>query len=117
MAASSRSFATQFDFKLRRLGFHHPLHRDSNNVSEFRKRRRVNFEGERVGVSRISCCCSDSVLPIRRATEIVKSVEKSDEWRFGSKKVRRRVRIQASPALPFASPQYDFIGFFYFLWK
>ncbi|XP_015884176.1 protein EARLY STARVATION 1, chloroplastic [Ziziphus jujuba] len=110
MAASSRGFATQLDFKLRRLGFHHPLHRDNNNVSAFRKRRRVNFEGDRVVVSRISCCCSDSVLPIRRATGTGKSVEKSDEWRFDSKKIRRSVRIQASPALPFASPQSLFIS-------
>ncbi|KAF3446882.1 hypothetical protein FNV43_RR12062 [Rhamnella rubrinervis] len=103
MAAGSRGFATQFDFKLRRLGFQFPPHHNSN-VSDFRKRRRVSFERDRLGVSRISCCCSDSVLPIRRARS-AKSVEKTEEWRLDPKKIRRRVRIQASSALPFASPR------------
>ncbi|EXB56336.1 hypothetical protein L484_024878 [Morus notabilis] len=111
MAATSRGFATQFDLKLRRLGFHHPPpRRDGNGSFELRKRRRVSFDGgdRRVVVSRVRCCCSDSVVPIRKAAGAGKSVEKAEEWRFDPKKSPRRVRIQPSPALPFSSPQSHF---------
>ncbi|KAK9270910.1 hypothetical protein L1049_026497 [Liquidambar formosana] len=37
-----------------------------------------------------------------------KSVKKAEEWRFESKKSSHRVRIQAVPAMPFASPQSRF---------
>lgn len=103
-AASCKGFTTQLDFRLRRLVDISHLH--SNGLEELRKRKRVSFEGERVGVSRISCCCSDSVVPIRRKGGSAKSVEKCEEWRFDPKKSSHRARIQVSPAMPFASPQY-----------
>lgn len=54
---------------------------------------------------RIECCCPDSVVPIK------KSIEKAEEWRFGSKKSTRRVRIQATPpSLPFASTHSRFVS-------
>ncbi|KAH9693761.1 Inactive purple acid phosphatase-like protein [Citrus sinensis] len=99
MASSSRGFTTQLDFRLRR-----PVdisRGQVNGLDEPRKRKRVSFEGERIGVSRISCCCSDPVVPIRSC----KSVEKCEEWRFDPKKSSHRSRIQASPSMPFASSQ------------
>ncbi|KAH9759465.1 Inactive purple acid phosphatase-like protein [Citrus sinensis] len=97
MASSSRGFTTRLDFRLRRLV---DISRGQvNGLDEPRKRKRVSFEGERIGVSRISCCCSDPVVPIRSC----KSVEKCEEWRFDPKKSSHRSRIQASPSMPFAS--------------
>lgn len=49
--------------------------------------------------------CGCSVVPIRRTTA-KKSVENAEERRFDSKKSTRRARVQATTALPFASPQY-----------
>ena len=108
MVASSRALAGQLNFKVgtvRRLGGY-----PSCNIGfelEVKKRRRsVRVEG--VGASRISCCCSDSVIPIRRSSGSDKSSDKGEEWRFDLKKSSHthRVRIHASPALPFASTQY-----------
>ncbi|KAF2324766.1 hypothetical protein GH714_016700 [Hevea brasiliensis] len=48
-------------------------------------------------VSPITCCSSDSVVPIR-------SIEKNED------KSSHRVRVQATPALPFASPQSRFVS-------
>ncbi|KAK0575473.1 hypothetical protein LWI29_001178 [Acer saccharum] len=112
MAASSRAFATQLDFSLSRLFDVSHLQSHSNGLEELRKRKRVCFEGgdRVVGVSRISCCCSNSVVPIRRTSGSGKSVEKCEEWRFDSKKSSHRVRIQAAPAMPFASPQSYFVS-------
>ncbi|KAJ7957957.1 Inactive purple acid phosphatase-like protein [Quillaja saponaria] len=89
MEASSRGFSAQFDFKLRRLNVR-PVY--DKHILDLRKRRRRMCDGDRVGASRITSCCSESVVPIRRKTE---------EWQFHS----TRVRDQASPAMPFASPQ------------
>ncbi|KAJ7966954.1 Inactive purple acid phosphatase-like protein [Quillaja saponaria] len=104
MSASSRGFSAQFDFKLRRFDVR-PLY-----VLDPRKRRRsmMCYEGDRLGVSRIACSCSDSVVPIRRTTGSGNRAEKkTEERRFDSKKSPhgQRIRAQASPAMPFASPQ------------
>lgn len=56
----------------------------------------------------VKCCSQDSVVPIRRSIGPRKSADKcSEEWRFDSKITPKyRVRVQASPAMPFAaSPQ------------
>ncbi|CAL8995447.1 unnamed protein product [Prunus brigantina] len=99
MAATSRGFASHLDFKLRRLAFHPRPHPSTSNggLEELRKRRRFSLRGDRRGVSRISCCCSDSVVPIRSG----KNAEKAEEWRFDSKKRPPRAGVQASAALPF----------------
>lgn len=116
MAASSRAFATQLDFfRLSRLVDFLHLQSSSNGLEELRKRKRVCFDADRfLGVSRISCCCSDSVVPIRRTTGSGKTPEKCEEWWFDSKKSKtkssHRVRIQASPAMPFASTQSCFVS-------
>ncbi|KAL6199143.1 hypothetical protein ACLB2K_028930 [Fragaria x ananassa] len=44
--------------------------------------------GGRLGVSRISCCCSDLVVPIRSNASSEGKRKKCDEWRFDSKKER-----------------------------
>lgn len=60
----------------------------------------------RLGRAWVSCCCSDPVVPARKT----KSAEKADEtWRFDPQKVvppAHRVRVHATPSMPFASPQY-----------
>ncbi|GMP81829.1 hypothetical protein CsSME_00036408 [Camellia sinensis var. sinensis] len=98
MAASSRGFSTPFCLKPRRFDSS-PLHHHHRGF-EFRKsRNRRRFLDFR--------CCSDSVVPIRRTTGSGKSAEKkAEEWRFDPKKSPHRVRIQATPALPFGSTQY-----------
>ncbi|KAG5542793.1 hypothetical protein RHGRI_015787 [Rhododendron griersonianum] len=53
--------------------------------------------------------CGCSVVPIRRTTA-KKSVENAEERRFDSKKSTRRARVQATTALPFASPQSRFVS-------
>ncbi|KAJ0086053.1 hypothetical protein Patl1_09419 [Pistacia atlantica] len=96
MAATS---AAQLDFRLRDISC---LHYNSNNgLKELRKRKRLCFSGHRTRVARITSCCSDSAVPIRRKTG-----EMCEERRFDQKKTSHRVRIQASSALPFASTQY-----------
>ncbi|RVX15873.1 hypothetical protein CK203_005662 [Vitis vinifera] len=100
MAASSRGFATPFRLELRSVDVSTLPHREI----EFRKcRRRVSVDGDRIRLSRIRCCCSGS-------TGSGKSVEKAEEWRFDSKKSSHRVRIQAMPSMPFASPQSHFVS-------
>lgn len=108
MAATSGGFSAQFDFKLKRggrlVGGICPPSRSLGLELRKRWKRRAR---ERVGgVTRISCCCSSHGAPIRRATGSGKSVEKIEEWRFDPKKSPQRVRIQASPAMPFASSQW-----------
>ncbi|XP_048130020.1 uncharacterized protein LOC115735152 isoform X2 [Rhodamnia argentea] len=100
MAASSRGFATQLDFRLE-----FPLARSGKlELGKRARRRAVRVEGlgDPVGASRIGCCCSDSVVPARRTAG--KGAEKSDDWRFESKK------IAPTPAMPFASPQSHFVS-------
>lgn len=116
MAASPGGLSAQFDFKLGGggggrgvvVGDVFPAARGLG--LEVRKRwwwRRRARERDRVGgACRISCCCSDPVVPIGRATGSVKRVEKREEWRFDPKKRPNRARIQASPSTPFASSQY-----------
>lgn len=115
MAASSRALSTQLDFfRLSRLVDVSHLQSNGNGVLELRKRKRVSFDADRfIPVSRISCCSSDSVVPIRKTNGSGKSLEKCEEWRFDSKKSKsvssHRLRTQASPAMPFASTQWVFI--------
>ncbi|XP_011657351.1 uncharacterized protein LOC101214256 isoform X1 [Cucumis sativus] len=84
----------------------------SHGGPELRRRRwrRILFGINRLGFTPISCCCSDSMVPIRRATGSGKSVEKQEDWRFDPKKPPRRLRVQATPAMPFASPQSGFVS-------
>ncbi|KAJ0025540.1 hypothetical protein Pint_09259 [Pistacia integerrima] len=95
MAATSTA---QLDFRLRDISC---LHYNSNNgLKELRKRKRLCFSGHRTRVARITSCCSDSAVPIRRKTG-----EMCEERRFDQKKTSHGVRIQTSSALPFASTQ------------
>ncbi|XP_023887871.1 protein EARLY STARVATION 1, chloroplastic isoform X2 [Quercus suber] len=114
MAASPGGFTAQLNFKLGRRPGGYPMRNQLGLDLGVRKRRRLRVEAssDRVGTSRISCCCSDSVVPIRRSSGSGKSIEKSEDWRFDPKKSSHshshRVRVHASPALPFASPQSPF---------
>ncbi|XP_022153171.1 uncharacterized protein LOC111020728 isoform X3 [Momordica charantia] len=112
MAACCRGFSTHFDIDRRLESFRLPSH--GHGPPELRRRRRrrrrVLFEINGVGFTSISCCCSDSMVPIRRTTGSGKSVEKKEDWRFDPKKAPRSVRIQATPAMSFASPQSRFIS-------
>ena len=111
MAASPGGFTAQLNFKLGRRPGGYPMRNQLGLDLEVRKRRRLRVEAssDRVGTSRISCCCSHPVVPIRRSSGSGKSMEKSEDWRFDPKKSSHshRVRVHASPALPFASPQYS----------
>lgn len=115
MSASSRGFTTTTPFSLDvSPAFHHHHHYSGSGAEELNRRKRkvVYLDGVggggRVRGCRIKCSCSDPAVPIRRTSGSGKSVEKSEEWRFDSskKKSPRRVRIQATPPRPFASPQY-----------
>ena len=94
MAASSRGFATQLEFKLY----------VSHGLAPGRKKKMCFPRDRLIMSSRISCCCSDPV--VRRSTGSRKSNEKVEDWRYDSKKSPHRVRVQASPAMSFASAQY-----------
>ncbi|KDP36826.1 hypothetical protein JCGZ_08117 [Jatropha curcas] len=101
MAASSSGLSTQLHFKLTRLLIS-PVHSTVYGLQLRKKKRRTLVN--RVEASRISCCCSDSVVPIRRTGGASKSSEKIDE------KTSHRVRAKAIPALPFASSQSRFVS-------
>lgn len=107
MAATSRGLSS-FGLRLRRVDEYPPppLNQPAGFQFDVRKRRRRLFVG---GNCTIKCCCSDSVVPIRRRS-LRKGVEKAEEWAFDPKKTTHRVRIQATTpaALPFASSQYVF---------
>ncbi|KAF8038349.1 hypothetical protein BT93_B1012 [Corymbia citriodora subsp. variegata] len=109
MAASSRGFAAQLDFRPefalpRRSG------KLALELGKRARRRGARAEGlaDRAGASRIGCCCSDSAVPARRAAAAAaaagKGAEKSDDWRFESK------MISPTPVMPFASPQSHFVS-------
>ncbi|XP_022946162.1 uncharacterized protein LOC111450324 isoform X1 [Cucurbita moschata] len=108
MAACCRGFSTHVDFDRRVELFRSP----TLGGPDLRRRRwrRILFESNRVGFCPITCCCSDSLVPIRRTAGSGKNVEKQEDWRFNPKKSPRRLRIQATPAMPFASPQSRFIS-------
>lgn len=114
MAASSRGFtATPFtSLELKRLNIS-PRYRRG---LELPKKRRICLDGDRDWPNRITCCCPDSVVPIRRPTGSGKSVDKAEDWRLDTKKNPHRVRIQALPAMPFASPQYLSLHCFVVCW-
>lgn len=104
MASSSRGFATQLEFKFSKLYVSHGLAPS--------RKRRMCFPRDRFTLlSRIRYCCSNPVVPIRRAKVSGKSNEKVEDWRFDSKK--NRVRVQASPAMPFSSAQYVLSSIFF----
>ncbi|XP_038704072.1 uncharacterized protein LOC120000195 [Tripterygium wilfordii] len=93
MAACSRGFASFKHGRFEVSVSSFPLRSADGFVLRNRKKRK-----DRVSTSRFSCCCSDSVVPIRRSAGTCNSVEKAKEKRH------HRVRIQATPALHFASP-------------
>ncbi|KAL6133060.1 hypothetical protein ACLB2K_065297 [Fragaria x ananassa] len=81
----------------------HPLHRHKDELS---KRRRLTVDGGRLGVSRISCCCSDLVVLIRSNASSEGKRKKCDEWWFDSKNQRpHKAGLKAAAALPFTSAQ------------
>ncbi|EEF52843.1 conserved hypothetical protein [Ricinus communis] len=88
MTASSSGLTTHLHFKLSRLHIS-PLH-----STVYGYHLRANKKKYRS-----SCCCCDSVAPIRRTSGSVKSVEKKEDRCPRT----RSVRVQATPALPFAS--------------
>ncbi|KAI4336708.1 hypothetical protein L6164_015200 [Bauhinia variegata] len=96
MAGSSRGLPTPFNLKLKRLN---PILLDT------RKRRKLWLETRS---TRIICSSSDSVTPIRRTTSSAgNSADEKEQWRRFDLKLSlhtHRVGLQASPALPFASP-------------
>ncbi|CAK9178341.1 unnamed protein product [Ilex paraguariensis] len=105
MAATSRGLTAPFGVRLRSVDVSPPLHHQPLDLRKRRRRRlidRADF--------RIKCCCSDSLGPIRRTSGSGKRVEKCVEWRFDPKKNTHRVRMQATPAMPFASPQSRFVS-------
>lgn len=101
MAASSSGFTAHLGFKLSRFSSS-PFHAYSHGLESRKKKRRgrLFLDSNGVRVSRISCCCSDSV--VRRASGSGNSVEKPEEKRS------HRSRFQAIPALPFPSHQSRF---------
>ncbi|KAK4351813.1 hypothetical protein RND71_027331 [Anisodus tanguticus] len=76
-----------------------------NEFVEFgRKKRKLIGAG---GFFSVKCCCLDSAMPIRGGAG--NGVDKGDDWRFDAKKISANyMRIQASSAMPFASPQSRF---------
>ncbi|KAM5565277.1 hypothetical protein ABKV19_019350 [Rosa sericea] len=114
MAAATTTTTRGFATHPSRLSFlHHLPHPHRNNahpadVDELSKRRRLTIGGNRLGVSRISCCCSDPAVPIRSSSPAEKR-KKSDERRFDSnQRPPQRVGLKAAAALPFASEQSQF---------
>ncbi|KAH1065866.1 hypothetical protein J1N35_030853 [Gossypium stocksii] len=101
MVASSRGFTTQLELKLSTLFISYGLAPS--------KKKRMCFPRDPLTIlSRISCCLSEPVVPVRRGSGSGKSNEKVEDWRFDSKKSPHRVRVQASSAMPFASAQSRF---------
>ncbi|XP_039055692.1 uncharacterized protein LOC120198413 [Hibiscus syriacus] len=102
MATSHRGLATQFEFNFAKLYF-------SDGLAPT-KERRICFRRDRLStLSRISCCCSDSLVPIRGANGSGSgNVTKGENRRFGSNNSLHRVRILASPVMPCASAQSRF---------
>ncbi|KAJ4962486.1 hypothetical protein NE237_022425 [Protea cynaroides] len=100
MAAGSRGIATApFELKLRRFDIS-PLHLRGLDFRKRRSRCRVGHRDRLSGIT--TSCCSESVFPI--STDSV-SDKKAVVWRFQTKKSSCRIRVQAIPALPFASPR------------
>ncbi|KAF2310210.1 hypothetical protein GH714_007220 [Hevea brasiliensis] len=91
MVANSGGLSAYLHFKLTRLHIS-PLHSTVYGLQLSRKKRRAA-----VGVTPITCCCSDSVVPIR-------SVNKNED------RSSHRLLVQATPALPFASHQSRFVS-------
>ncbi|XP_055836261.1 protein EARLY STARVATION 1, chloroplastic [Solanum dulcamara] len=78
-----------------------------NGFVEFRRKKRSSTGG----FFSIKCCCSDSVVPIRGGSGSGNGVDKGDDFRLDSKKISTNyMRIQASSAMPFASPQSRFVS-------
>ncbi|GMH20512.1 hypothetical protein Nepgr_022353 [Nepenthes gracilis] len=120
MTASSSGgvggFMTPFNLKFLRLGDVSFLPAKQQCCFELVVRRRMRVgrggstgrtDGGKSGkLSRISCCCSNSLGPIRRIIGSGKShAEKCEEWWFDAKMSPHRVRSYALPSIPFASTQ------------
>lgn len=99
MVASSRGFTSQLELKLSTLFI-------SYGLAPSKKKRMCFPRDPLTMLSRISCCCSEPVVPVRRGSGSGKNNEKVEDWRFDSKKSPHRVRVQASSGMPFASAQY-----------
>lgn len=102
-SASSRGFAAT---ELRSVDI---LPSFRNGFVEFRRTNRKLIGGCRNSTGGFFSvkCCSDSTMPIRGASGgSGNGVDKSDDWRFDAKKTSANyMRIQASSAMPFPSPQ------------
>ncbi|KAG6644714.1 hypothetical protein I3843_08G072600 [Carya illinoinensis] len=108
MVASSERLSAHFNFKLG------PGRRFVRDV--FPKTRGLGLElgkrwsrrvRDRVGqLGRVSCCGSNPVVSIRKATGSAKRMEKTEKWPFDPKKTPHKVRTQVSHAMPFASSQW-----------
>ncbi|KAK4746335.1 hypothetical protein SAY87_012647 [Trapa incisa] len=93
----------------RLLDFPTPVLR-GNELESGRAGRRGGGQGHvKLGRAWVSCCCPDPVVPARRT----RSSEKPDDtWRFDLQKVvpaSQRVRVRATPSMPFSSPQSPFV--------
>ncbi|KAL3505476.1 hypothetical protein ACH5RR_035317 [Cinchona calisaya] len=111
MAANSRGL-TPFSLVRLRGGVDaavSPLHRNASFPELRRKKRRLLLIGGDCRRVVVKCCCSDSL--VCRSSGARKSVDNcSEEWRFDSTiSPNYRVRIQASPAMSFASSQSRFV--------
>ncbi|XP_043709508.1 uncharacterized protein LOC122658560 isoform X2 [Telopea speciosissima] len=101
MAAGSRGWATApFGLKIRRSDVS-PLHLHG---FDFRKRRGRSRVGHGHRLSRIVSCCFDSVPSIRKYSSSDNNMDKTVVWRSQPRKCSCRIRVQAIPAVPFASP-------------
>ncbi|XP_010266127.1 PREDICTED: uncharacterized protein LOC104603728 isoform X2 [Nelumbo nucifera] len=101
MAASSRGFAAPVDLKFRRFDASAPLLHRTLDLRKKRGRCRGGADVHRL--TQIGYCTSDSIAPMWTKSCSGKSVDNADEWRF--KRSLHRVRVQAMPELPFASPR------------
>ncbi|XP_042506678.1 uncharacterized protein LOC122083073 isoform X2 [Macadamia integrifolia] len=102
MAAGSRGWAiAPFGLKIRRSDVS-LLHLHGFDLWKRRGRSRVGY-GDRL--SRIASCCLDSVLPFRRNSGSDNNMDKAMAWRSQPRKRSCRIRVQAIPAVPFASPR------------
>ncbi|KAE8699280.1 hypothetical protein F3Y22_tig00110584pilonHSYRG00525 [Hibiscus syriacus] len=92
MVMNNGGLATQFEFGLFKLYV-------SDGFAPTKKWRMCFRRDRFTMLSRISCCCSDTVLPIQRADDSGNENDKKGE------SCLRMVRVKASPATPFALAQ------------
>lgn len=108
MAAASRGLATSFGLlKLSGGDFdstttlHRHFHPYGNGFVSLRKKKWMFVDSGSVRVG-VKCCSSDSIV---RTNGARKGMDKFEEWRCDTKSnnSKHRVRVQATPALSFAS--------------